>query len=72
MKKYLVYGAREKQKGAIRHPTLKGNSASSLFLSIKRSPSCHRFQSTDTKFRTKEHGHSDRSKKGCCFTIFLH
>ena len=57
--------------GAIRHLTLKGNSASSLFLSIKESP-CHHFQSTDTKFRTKEHGHSDRSEKGCCFTILLH
>ena len=71
MEKNLVYEEREKQKVAIRHPTLKGNSASSLFLSIKESPSCHHFQSIDTKFRIKEHGNSDRSEKDC-FTILLH
>lgn len=42
------------EKVAISHPTLKGNSASSFFLSIKEFLSCHHFEITEGTYRKEK------------------
>lgn len=59
------------EKVAISHPTLKGNSASSFFLSIKE------FLVTILKSlrvrtgRKKQHDNSDRSEGSSCFSCSI-
>lgn len=52
----------EKEKVVIRHPTLKGNSVPSFFVSGQEFLSCHHFQITDGRCGTKEHDNSGRSE----------
>lgn len=51
-KKTLIYGKTEKI--AIGHSTLKGNSASFFFLSIKEFLSCHHFQSLEGRWEKRD------------------